>query len=96
MFNTSIGIVIGVGAVITMVALGTGAQTVDHRLDVEPGAVHVIDDQQAVPGIEGLEHLQRWLKAMYARPACVKGIEVPFKLPPFSLYRALRRSNIFR
>ncbi|ULQ47218.1 glutathione S-transferase N-terminal domain-containing protein [Flagellatimonas centrodinii] len=31
--------------------------------------------------IEGLEHLQRWLKAMYARPACVKGIEVPFKLP---------------
>ena len=31
--------------------------------------------------VDGLAHLQRWLKAMYARPACVKGIEVPFKLP---------------
>jgi GSH-dependent disulfide-bond oxidoreductase len=30
---------------------------------------------------EGLDHLRRWNKAMYARPACVKGIEVPFKLP---------------
>ena len=30
---------------------------------------------------EGLDHLKRWSDAMYARPACVKGIEVPFKLP---------------
>lgn len=30
---------------------------------------------------DGLENLKRWNKAMYARPACVKGIEVPFKLP---------------
>jgi len=31
--------------------------------------------------IDGLEHLQRWLGAMAGRPACQKGIEVPFKLP---------------
>ncbi len=31
--------------------------------------------------VEGLEHLNRWSAALYARPACVKGIEVPFKLP---------------
>ena len=31
--------------------------------------------------IDGLEHLQRWNDAMYQRPACRKGIEVPFKLP---------------
>jgi len=31
--------------------------------------------------IEGLDHLQRWLGAMRARPACQKGVEVPFKLP---------------
>ena len=30
---------------------------------------------------EGLVHLKRWSDAMIARPACVKGIEVPFKLP---------------
>ena len=30
--------------------------------------------------IEGLEHLQRWSNAMYLRPACKKGIEVPFKM----------------
>ena len=30
---------------------------------------------------EGLVHLKRWSDAMMARPACVKGIEVPFKLP---------------
>lgn len=30
---------------------------------------------------EGLDHLKRWSKALYARPACVKGIQVPFKLP---------------
>ncbi len=27
--------------------------------------------------IDGLEHLQRWLKAMEERPACQRGIEVP-------------------
>ncbi|MFC4251024.1 glutathione S-transferase family protein [Sinimarinibacterium flocculans] len=31
--------------------------------------------------IDGLVNLKRWLDAMYARPACVKGIEVPVKLP---------------
>ena len=31
--------------------------------------------------IDGLANLKRWLDAMYARPACVKGIEVPVKLP---------------
>lgn len=31
--------------------------------------------------VEGLTHLQRWSEAMKARPACQKGIEVPFKLP---------------
>lgn len=31
--------------------------------------------------IDGLEHLQRWHQVMRGRPACAKGIEVPFKLP---------------
>ena len=31
--------------------------------------------------IDGLDHLGRWLGAMAKRPACQKGIEVPFKLP---------------
>ena len=30
--------------------------------------------------IEGLTHLQRWLDAMKARPACRKGVEVPVKV----------------
>jgi GST-like protein len=30
--------------------------------------------------VEGLSHLQRWLDAMKARPACRRGIEVPFKV----------------
>jgi len=30
--------------------------------------------------IDGLESLKRWSDAMYARPACEKGIEVPFKI----------------
>jgi glutathione S-transferase len=30
--------------------------------------------------IEGLDHLQRWNDAMYKRPACLRGIEVPFKV----------------
>jgi glutathione S-transferase len=30
--------------------------------------------------IEGLDHLQRWLGAMKARPACQRGVEVPFKM----------------
>ncbi|HUS25242.1 MAG TPA: glutathione S-transferase N-terminal domain-containing protein [Candidatus Binatia bacterium] len=32
-------------------------------------------------GTEGLVSLKRWSDAMYARPACLKGIEVPVKLP---------------
>ncbi len=31
--------------------------------------------------VEGLEHLQRWLARMAARPACQRGIDVPFRLP---------------
>lgn len=31
--------------------------------------------------IDGLENLQRWNDAMYARPACRKGIDVPEKSP---------------
>jgi GST-like protein len=31
--------------------------------------------------LDGLTHLQRWNDRMYQRPACKKGIEVPFKLP---------------
>ncbi|HEY1077952.1 MAG TPA: glutathione S-transferase N-terminal domain-containing protein [Fontimonas sp.] len=31
--------------------------------------------------IDGLAHLQRWNDAMHARPACLKGIEIPVKLP---------------
>jgi glutathione S-transferase/GST-like protein len=30
--------------------------------------------------VEGLPHLQRWLDAMKARPACQRGIEVPAKV----------------
>ena len=31
--------------------------------------------------VEGLDHLQRWMGAMRARPACQRGVEVPMKLP---------------
>jgi glutathione S-transferase len=31
--------------------------------------------------IDGLEHLQRWMEQLRQRPACQKGVEVPFKLP---------------
>ena len=31
--------------------------------------------------IEGLENLRRWHDAMKARPACRRGVEVPFKIP---------------
>jgi len=31
--------------------------------------------------VDGLDHLQRWIDAMYQRPACLKGIEVPVKMP---------------
>jgi len=30
---------------------------------------------------EGLDHLQRWLGQMSARPACQRGVEVPFRIP---------------
>ena len=29
--------------------------------------------------IEGLDNLRRWHEAMKSRPACQKGIEVPYK-----------------
>src|SRR5213593_3037826 len=31
--------------------------------------------------VTGLGHLRRWMEAMAARPACQKGVEVPFALP---------------
>ncbi len=31
--------------------------------------------------IEGLAHLQRWMDEVAARPACQKGVAVPFKIP---------------
>ncbi len=31
--------------------------------------------------VDGLDHLQRWLGQMSARPACQRGIEVPFRIP---------------
>ena len=31
--------------------------------------------------IDGLEHLQRWHAAINARPACRRGVDVPFPLP---------------
>jgi glutathione S-transferase len=31
--------------------------------------------------VDGLDHLRRWMAALTARPACQKGVEVPFKLP---------------
>ena len=30
--------------------------------------------------VDGLEHLDRWIKAMYEQPGMVKGIEVPIKI----------------
>jgi hypothetical protein len=30
--------------------------------------------------VDGLEHLQRWIAAMYERPACLRGIEVPVRI----------------
>jgi glutathione S-transferase len=30
--------------------------------------------------IDGLAHLRRWLDAMKERPACRRGVEVPFKI----------------
>jgi glutathione S-transferase len=34
--------------------------------------------------VEGLQSLQRWIDAMYARPACLRGIEVPVKVRDLS------------
>src|SRR5271156_4059298 len=31
--------------------------------------------------IDGLTNLRRWMDAMKARPACQRGVEVPFKIP---------------
>ena len=31
--------------------------------------------------VDGLEHLSRWMTQLSARPACRKGVEVPFVLP---------------
>jgi glutathione S-transferase len=30
--------------------------------------------------VDGLDHLRRWMDAMKARPACQRGVEVPFKV----------------
>jgi GST-like protein len=31
--------------------------------------------------IDGLDHLQRWMGQMASRPACQRGVDVPFRLP---------------
>jgi len=31
--------------------------------------------------IDGLDHLQRWLGQMAARPACQRGVEIPMRIP---------------
>jgi len=31
--------------------------------------------------VDGLDHLRRWMDAMKARPACQRGVKVPFELP---------------
>jgi GST-like protein len=31
--------------------------------------------------VDGLEHLSRWMTAMNARPACRRGVDVPFPIP---------------
>ncbi|MBU6280948.1 glutathione S-transferase N-terminal domain-containing protein [bacterium] len=31
--------------------------------------------------VDGLENLQRWMRAMSARPACRRGVDVPVKMP---------------
>ncbi len=31
--------------------------------------------------VDGLDHLQRWMAAMAARPACRRGVDVPFPIP---------------
>ncbi|HWP65043.1 MAG TPA: glutathione S-transferase N-terminal domain-containing protein [Candidatus Limnocylindria bacterium] len=31
--------------------------------------------------VDGLDHLQRWLGQMAARPACQRGVEVPMRIP---------------
>jgi hypothetical protein len=31
--------------------------------------------------IDGLSHLQRWMDAIRARPACERGVAVPMKFP---------------
>ncbi len=31
--------------------------------------------------VDGLDHLQRWMAQMNARPACQRGLDVPFRMP---------------
>jgi len=42
--------------------------------------------------IEGLPNLKRWLDTVRARPACGRGVEVPFKLPNLANDEAAARS----
>jgi glutathione S-transferase len=34
--------------------------------------------------VDGLEHLQRWMSRMAERPACRRGVDVPFPMPPLT------------
>ena len=34
--------------------------------------------------VDGLDHLQRWMASMAARPACQRGVDVPFPMPPLT------------
>ncbi|MDH3623593.1 MAG: glutathione S-transferase N-terminal domain-containing protein [Myxococcales bacterium] len=45
---------------------------------------------------DGLEHLDRWLGAMKQRPACRRGVEVPFTLPNLTAAENKEAAEEFR
>ncbi len=45
--------------------------------------------------IDGLTHLRRWMDQMQARPACQRGVEVPFKLPDLAEETSAEQAEAF-